>query len=223
MIAAPVSPTGWRPVPPPSLSALQKHWLLRPGALTAGLRALGRMQLRVLDEYAAGLPRDEAPALRLPPRTPVWVREIVMSVDGVDSVAARSLTPLAASHGVWQGMRRLRTRPLADMLYHDPGILRTPFAVARVRPAMPLHAAALRPLREGEPPAPRPAGRTAAAGVPASMPTGIPTGILVSMPGAASAWPDPLLARRSVFWRHGQPLLVEECFLPMFWARARRA
>uniref|UniRef100_UPI0028AE0CA6 chorismate lyase n=1 Tax=Achromobacter insolitus TaxID=217204 RepID=UPI0028AE0CA6 len=24
-------------------------------------------------------------------------------------------------------------------------------------------------------------------------------------------------ARRSVFWRQGQPLLVAECFLPAFW------
>lgn len=64
--------------------------------------------------------------------TPVWVREVLMSVDGVDSVTARSLTPLPASHGVWQGMRRLRSRPLADMLYHDRSIQRSAFACARV-------------------------------------------------------------------------------------------
>ena len=29
--------------------------------------------------------------------------------------------------------------------------------------------------------------------------------------------PFPLLARRSVFWRHGQALLVSETFLPAFW------
>jgi chorismate--pyruvate lyase len=31
-------------------------------------------------------------------------------------------------------------------------------------------------------------------------------------PEAARVW-----ARRSVFWRMGQPLLVAECFLPGFW------
>jgi len=185
MIEAPVARSGWRRAVPPSSSLRIRHWLLRPGALTAGLRRLGRMQLRVLREYAAGLSADEAPALGLAPRTPVWVREIVMSVDGVDCVAARSLTPLAASHGVWQGMRRLRTRPLADMLYHDRSILRTPFAVARVRPAMPLYDAV------------RLAG------------------------GPGWTFQRPLLARRSVFWRHGKPLLVAECFLPAFWPIAR--
>jgi chorismate--pyruvate lyase len=33
--------------------------------------------------------------------------------------------------------------------------------------------------------------------------------------------PRPLLARRSVFWRNGQPLLVAECFLPDFWQGAQ--
>lgn len=60
-------------------------------------------------------------------RTPCWVREVCMAIDGVDCVVARSLTPLTASHGVWQGMRKLRTRPLADMLYNDPGIHRSAF------------------------------------------------------------------------------------------------
>jgi len=40
---------------------------------------------------------------------------------------------------------------------------------------------------------------------------------------AAAVARGTLLARRSVFWRHGQPLLVAECFLPGFWALARRA
>jgi chorismate--pyruvate lyase len=31
----------------------------------------------------------------------------------------------------------------------------------------------------------------------------------------------PLLARRSVFWRYDQPLLVAECFLPAFWERVQ--
>lgn len=175
----PVSPLGWRPVPPPSLSAAHKAWLFRPGALTAGLRALGRMQLRVLAEYAAGAPADEAHGMRLAPGTPVWVREIAMSVDGRDAVVARSLTPLPASHGVWQNMRRLRTRPLADMLYHDRTIRRSPFACARLAHPLALYRTVL--------------------GVDADH---------------ARA---PLWARRSVFWRHGQPLLVAECFVPGFW------
>jgi len=189
MSPPPVRRPHWLAVAAPSLSSLQKYWLFRPGALTAGLRRLGRVELEVLDEYAQGLPEDEAGSLARPPRTPVWVREIVMSVDGVDSVAARSLTPLSTSHGVWQGMRRLRTRPLADMLYHDSRVVRSPFAMARLQRPIPFHAVACRVLARQD----------------------------------ARPSPGPLLARRSVFWRAGQPLLVAECFLPAFWRIATQA
>lgn len=180
---APLAP-GWLPAVPPSLSPAHKYWLMRPGALTAGLRKLGKVHLRVLREYAQGAPADEARGMGMAPASPVWVREILMSVDGVDSVVARSLTPLAASHGIWQGMRRLRTRPLADMLYHDRTIERSAFACRRLAWPVPFHATARGAL---------------------------------ARPDAGALW-----ARRSAFWRHGQPLLVAECFLPAFWAGIER-
>jgi len=172
MNPAPVYPPFWRAAAPRTLTPLQKHWLLRPGALTGGLRRLGELNLQVIREYACGAPPDEAAGLHQPARTPVWVREIRMSLAGTPVVAARSLTLLTASHGVWQGMRQLRARPLADMLYHDPHITRSDFAMARLR-----------------------------------APLAFYTALHQQMPMAA-----PLFARRSVFWRHGQPLMVAECF-----------
>ncbi len=179
----------WLAAAPPSLTAVQKYWLFRPGALTGGLRQLGAMRLRVLAEYREGARPDEALALEIAPGAPVWVREVLMSVDGVDCVVARSLTPLAASHAMWQGMRRLRTRPLADMLYHDSSVRRSAFVCRRLAAPVPFHRTAQ-------------AVRCAPAGVARLASLGI-------------------LARRSVFWRMGQPLLVAEGFLPGFWARAR--
>lgn len=172
---------GWLAQAPFLLTPTQRHWLYRPGALTAGLRQLGRVTLRVVAEYAEGAPLDEARAMHIAPGSPVWVREVLMSVDGIDSVPARSLTPLASSHGSWQGMRRLLTRPLADMLYHDRSVTRSPFACRRLSSPLPFY-------------------RTVEK--------------LVSERDANYLW-----ARRSVFWRHGQPLLVAECFLPEFWTK----
>ncbi|MBO1013622.1 chorismate lyase [Achromobacter sp. SD115] len=175
--------SGWLASAPPILPPAPRHWLFRPGALTAGLRQVGQVRLRVLAEYADGAPPDEARAMGIAPGTPVWIREVLMSVNGVDSVPARSLTPLRASHGAWQGMRRLLTRPLADMLYHDSTVVRSPFACRRLAAPVPFHATALDVL-------------------PAAQ----------RDPDAGRIW-----ARRSVFWRQGQPLLVAECFLPAFW------
>jgi chorismate--pyruvate lyase len=174
---------GWLAAAPPVLPPALRHWLFRPGALTAGLRQVGHVRLRVLAEYADGAPRDEALAMGIAPGSPVWIREVLMSVNGVDSVPARSLTPLRASHGAWQGMRRLLTRPLADMLYHDSTVIRSPFACRRLASPVPFYTTARDVL---------PANRREQ--------------------DAGRVW-----ARRSVFWRQGQPLLVAECFLPGFW------
>ena len=122
----------------PSATPAQKHWLYRPGALTAGLRRLGQVRLEVVREYASCLDDQEAALIARPRGTLAWIREVSMSIDGVRCVIARSFTPLAASHGVWQGIRRLRSRPLADMLYNDAQIQRSEFLSCRLNRAMPL-------------------------------------------------------------------------------------
>jgi chorismate--pyruvate lyase len=89
----------WRVAPSPGLSAAQKDWLTRGGSLTAHLRALGAVAVRVTREGVALPWADEHAALGLAPRAPVWVREVVLSVDGVPFVAAHSIAPLAAAAG----------------------------------------------------------------------------------------------------------------------------
>lgn len=68
----------------------------------------------------------------------MWVREVVLAVDGAPFVAAHSIAPLAASKGVWQAMRRLRTRPLAELLYSDPEVTRSALVSRRVLAGHPL-------------------------------------------------------------------------------------
>ena len=108
-----------------------------------------------------------------------------MSLDGIQCVAARSVAQLNASHGVWQGMRRLRSRPLADILYNDVTILRSGFEVARLNK----QTALFRTVK-----------------------------VIQSKCQPLNPSDTALLARRSVFWRQGSPLLVAECFLPRFWS-----
>jgi len=132
----------WRDTPMPGFTNHQKDWLTRGGSLTAHLRTLGAVDVRVTRE-AVDLPwPDEYAALRLAPRAPAWVREVVLSVDGVPCVAAHSVTPLAASGGTWQAMRRLRTRPLAELLYADSAVARSALVSRRVTARHPLFALA---------------------------------------------------------------------------------
>ncbi|CAD6553606.1 chorismate--pyruvate lyase family protein [Paraburkholderia sabiae] len=170
----------WRVAPLPGFSPDQKDWLTRGGSLTAHLRTLGAVAVRVTRE-AVDLPfDDEYAALAIAPRTPVWVREVVLSVDGTPYVAAHSIVPLAASTGVWQAMRRLRTRPLAELLYSDSSVSRSSLVSRRVTARHPLHRLALREIGD--------------------------------------ARRHALFARRSVFERYGEPLMVTEVMLPALWS-----
>lgn len=123
---------------------LQAHWLLRPGALTAGLRALGQLELFVLREHKDILSASEAWMIRQQPGSAIWVREIYMSINNTACVTARSITPLSAAQNSWQGIRGLGTRPLADLLYHDTEIRRDPFWVGILNPEQPLYQAVQR-------------------------------------------------------------------------------
>jgi chorismate--pyruvate lyase len=192
---------GWMTDPAPSVSQLQRHWLTRPGALTRGLRSLGVLTLRVLSENVCRAGQDEAARLALPIGHALWQREVCMSILGVDCVVARSVTPLKASNGQWQAVRQLRNRPLADILYHDRAIARSEFEFTTVRLGMPLYR--LAPLNFATPLQP-------------SSPRafGIPSQPLTQ---AAPTSPARVFARRSVFVRAHQPLLVAEAFLPAFW------
>jgi chorismate lyase len=170
----------WRDRPLPTFTADQKDWLTRGGSLTAHLRELGDVTVEVTRE-AVGQPwRDEAAALDITPRTPVWIREVVLRVNGVAFVAAHSVVPLDASSGVWQAMRRLRTRPLAELLYSDSSVWRSPLTSRRIDARDPLYRLAARQI---------PRDKTHA-----------------------------FVARRSVFVRLGEPLMVTECFLPALWS-----
>jgi chorismate lyase len=171
----------WRVSPMPGFTSDQKDWLTRGGSLTAHLATLGAVTVRVTREVVARAWADEWAALAVTSRAPVWVREVVLSVDGTPFVAAHSVAPLAASVGVWQAMRRLRNRPLAELLYSDNSVARSTLVSRRLNARHPLHRLASREID-----------------------------------GAA---PHALFARRSVFERHGAPLMVTECMLPALWAR----
>ncbi len=142
---------GWLKKPPPKLDPVQKYWLSRPGPLTQGLRRQGEVRIQVIGEFAEVVRADEARTTGIAANTVVWVREISMSIDGTPAVIARSITPLDAARSVWQAVRRLRTRPLADILYHDPAIVRSVFESCIAKSPMPIFKAV---VRSGQLPSP---------------------------------------------------------------------
>ncbi|RUL78348.1 chorismate--pyruvate lyase family protein [Dyella choica] len=134
-----VTDASWHTHPPTPCSAEQKDWLTRDGSLTAHLRKLGQVDLWVSREEKGLSWADEYRALGLSRCLPVWVREVILMVDGKPYVYARSLTPVVASLTGWQAVRRIGNRPLADLLFRDHSVTRSALASRRVTARHPLH------------------------------------------------------------------------------------
>jgi chorismate--pyruvate lyase len=117
-----------------------RPWLGAAGSLSARLAQTGtRFEVQVLRQGRLPLRRDEALALGLNRRLSGYVREVLLRVDQVPLVYARSVTDHAHSLGPWRSLRGLGNRPLADVLFGSvSGIVRTPLQFASVRPVSPL-------------------------------------------------------------------------------------
>ena len=127
------------PAPHPPSPALNA-WLQAPGSLTARLRAHGSVQVRVLRQGSAALWPSECADLHT---RSGHVREVALLLDGVPVVWARSCTPHAALQGPWKSLRRLGTRPLAELLFLERQVLRDPLSSH----ALPRHGLEERHLR----------------------------------------------------------------------------
>jgi len=128
-----LSALAWRQQPHARLTTTQKQWLTKKGPLTDGLRSLGNLTLAVLVERSQKPMIDEAMCLKLLPNKAAWIREVVISIDGIPCVVARSVTDKQSSTGVWRGIRQLGARPLADMLYDDARVRRGRFGFTKIR------------------------------------------------------------------------------------------
>ena len=113
-----------------------QRWVGAGGSLSAHLAGAGlKFSVQVLKQGRQKLYRDEARALGLSGSAAGYVREVVLRVDGVAVVFARSVTPHACSLGPWRAVRGLGTRPLADILFKHLGITRTPLEFTRLHTA----------------------------------------------------------------------------------------
>jgi chorismate--pyruvate lyase len=103
-----------------------RDWLRAPGSLSRRLAALGeRFEVQVLRQGVAPFRAPERAALGLPPRGLTVVREVILRVDGVPLVWARSAVHQRATTGPWRALKGLGTRPLAHLLYDDHRIHRS--------------------------------------------------------------------------------------------------
>ena len=117
----------------------KRAWLRVSGSLSARLAAAGlRFSVQLLAQGRQALSADEAQALGLSVGRIGYAREVILRVDGVPVVFARSVTPYEASGGPWRAIRGLGLRPLADILFTRKGITRSPLAFTTLKGSSPL-------------------------------------------------------------------------------------
>lgn len=104
-------------------------WLSAPGSLTARLMAHGEVRVEVLSQghqpFLADERRDVGCAAG-------HVREVLLTLNGLPAVWARSCTPPPTRQGPWKAMRGLGSRPLAELLFVGQQVQREPIRSTRL-------------------------------------------------------------------------------------------
>lgn len=119
--------TNWRNSP--SARGPIKRWLTASGSLSARLASTGkRFSVQVLRQGRAPLNPEEAVALGLGHQRTGYAREVLLRLDGLPVVFARSVTAHHNANGAWRAVQGLGSRPLADVLFKRSGISRQPLS-----------------------------------------------------------------------------------------------
>lgn len=132
----------------PAHSVSLRRWLAAPGSLSRHLAALGSdYRVRPLREGGLRLLPDEGAGSSRARSQRYWGREVLLYVNGQPLVFARSFTLARAVRGPWRALRRLGTRPLADLLFGVRPAHREVLPPLRLPPASPWHSRVGRALR----------------------------------------------------------------------------
>ncbi|WP_350432207.1 chorismate lyase [Shewanella sp. H8] len=98
-----------------------KGWLLATGSLTQRLKThCKHFEVKVLGEHLLVPLADEFPTQT----DPVWIREVLLCLDGIPWVFARTLIPqtILGVQTPKNDFTRLGTRPLGELLFSSPDI-----------------------------------------------------------------------------------------------------
>jgi chorismate--pyruvate lyase len=122
----------WRTAPPAYPHPL-RAWLTSRGSLTARIKdRVGAFNLVRLQQLAQLPNIDERRELGLRRGELAIVREVLLRDGNTPLVFAHSIAARRDLRGVWRALSRLGTRPLAEMLFNDPTVVRLPMEYRKI-------------------------------------------------------------------------------------------
>ena len=129
----------WRTAPPAHPHPLHA-WLTSRGSLTSRLKAhASEFNLVRLKQLAQMPNTDERRELGLRRGELAIVREVLLRDGNASLVFAHSIAARRDLRGVWRGLSRLGSRPLAEMLFSDPTVVRLPMEYRKIDSRHPLY------------------------------------------------------------------------------------
>lgn len=123
----------WRPlsrVRKDTISPVLLSWMREKGSLTTRLERAGALTVEVLSDNWSHPTQRERRRLKLRPREATRVREVILKVDGVAVIYARSIVPARALVGHWRYLSHLGSQPLGGYLFLQRGLKRSPIEAA---------------------------------------------------------------------------------------------
>lgn len=119
---------------PPELES----WFLDPSSMTKRMNLAGKQPLEVnlLQQNWQQPLESESQRLQLPLHEPTLLREVELLSGGEIWIYARTIIPKGSLEGKLSCLNDLGTRPLGEILFSFPELMRSPFEVAKL---MPMH------------------------------------------------------------------------------------
>ncbi|WP_404341150.1 chorismate--pyruvate lyase family protein [Pseudoalteromonas mariniglutinosa] len=114
-----------------TLSAAEQDWLLEPGSLTAKLKSYAQhFAVKVLSEQPFDLSQSQQLLLKTT-QSQALNREVLLLCDDQPMVYAQSWIPTSARLKQ-QNLLTMGTKPLGDVIFQDPTLMRTAIEVAQL-------------------------------------------------------------------------------------------
>ena len=110
----------WWPLPVIQAPAEVRDWLADEGSLTRRLQRFGAFRVMPQRQMIAVPRAEEAALLGLPGRQQALIREVLLYVDDVPVVFARSVLPLASLEGANRILGHMARRSLGAELFRAP-------------------------------------------------------------------------------------------------------
>lgn len=133
----------------PILNGRLKPWLINRSSLTANLRQRYLdFKVQPVDMCLAKPAVDEVALLGLSAHKSALIREVLLLGCGQFVVFAHSVLPKASMRGKWNGLSRLGSKPLGEMLFANPKVKRAPLSYRKLSPHQALYQKAAQHLTD---------------------------------------------------------------------------